>query len=71
MPQMICWVVTLNRLYLTQWQLGSVKMDRELQRAFRYQTERDARFVAGKVGGEVLRCRNGRNGLEVIRDELH
>ena len=68
---MIYWVITLNRLYLTQWSIGSVGLDRDLQKAFRYQNEKDAAFVARKVAGEVLRCRMGRNGLEVIRDELH
>ena len=63
---MIFWIVTMNSLYLTQWNIGCVALDRELQKAFRYQSERDAEFVAKKVGGEVLKCRMGRNGLEVI-----
>ena len=69
--EVICWVITLNRLYLTHWNIGSVGLDRDLQKAFRYQSERDAEFVARKVSGEVHRCRIGRNGLEVMRDELH
>ena len=68
MQQLICWVVTLNRLYLIEWGQGFLRMDLDLQKAFRYQSERDAAFVAKKVGGEVVKCRNGRNGLEVIRD---
>ena len=51
---MIFWVVMLNRLYLTQWNINGVALDRDLQRAFRYQNERDAAFVAKKVGGEVM-----------------
>ncbi len=65
---MIFWVVMLNRLYLTQWNINGVALDRDLQRAFRYQNERDAAFVAKKVGGEVMKCRMGRRGLEVIRE---
>lgn len=65
---MIFWVVMLNRLYLTQWNINGVALDRDLQRAFRYQNERDAAFVAKKVGGEAMKCRMGRRGLEVIRE---
>lgn len=65
---MIFWVVMLNRLYLTQWNINGVALDRDLQRAFRYQNERDAAFVAKKVGGEVMKCRMGQRGLEVIRE---
>lgn len=65
---MIFWVVMLNRLYLTQWNINGVALDRDLQRAFRYQNERDAAFVAKKVGGEVMKCRMGPRGLEVIRE---
>lgn len=61
------YVVTLNRLYLTQWSIGSISLDRDLQRAFKYLTLRDAEFVAKKVGGEVLTCRNARGRTEVIR----
>jgi len=63
-----CWVVVLSRMYLTEWSLGNIRMDRDLQKAFRYQTERDALFVAKKVCGEVVKCLIGRNGLEVIRE---
>ena len=68
MQQLICWVVTLNRLYLIEWGQGFLRMDSDLQNAFRYQNERDAAFVAKKVCGAVLKCRIGRNGLEVIRE---
>ena len=68
MQELICWVVMLNRLYLTQWNINGVALDRDLQRAFRYQNERDAAFVAKKVGGEVMKCRMGPRGLEVIRE---
>jgi len=67
MQQLTCWVVRVNRLYLIEWSLGSVRMDRDLQRAFRYQNQRDAEFVAKKVGGEAVTCRIGSNGLEVVR----
>ena len=68
MQQLICWVVTMNRLYLIEWGQGFLRMDSDLQNAFRYQNERDAAFVAKKVCGVVLKCRIGRNGLEVIRE---
>ena len=68
MQQLICWVVTVNRLYLIEWGQGFLRMDRDLQKAFRYQSERDAAFVAKKVAGEVVKCRNGAKGLEVIRE---
>lgn len=69
MPRiMICWVVRLNRLYLLEWNVGGVKMDRDLQRAFRYQSERDAAFVAKKICGEVVKCQVRDKGLEVIRE---
>ena len=68
MAQLICWVITLNRLYLIEWSIGSVRMDRDLQKAFRYQSERDAAFVAKKVCGEVVKCRISAKGLEVIRE---
>ena len=65
---MIFWVVMLNTLYLTQWNINGVALERDLQRAFRYQNERDAAFVAKKGGGEVMKCRMGPRGLEVIRE---
>ena len=68
MAQLICWVITLNRLYLIEWSIGSIRMDRDLQKAFRYQSERDAAFVAKKVCGEVVKCRISDKGLEVIRE---
>lgn len=68
MQQLICWVVTVNRLYLIEWGQGFLRMDSDLQKAFRYQTERDALFVAKKICGEVVKCRIGAKGLEVIRE---
>ena len=65
---MICWVVMLNRLYLLEWNAGGVKMDLDLQKAFRFLSERDAAFVAKKICGEVVKCRIGKNGLEMIRE---
>ena len=45
---MIFWVVMLNRLYLTQWNINGVALDRDLQRAFRYQNERMRRLLQRK-----------------------
>lgn len=69
MPRiMICWVVRLNRLYLLEWNAGGVKMDLDLQKAFRFLSERDAAFVAKKICGEVVKCQVSDKGLEVIRE---
>lgn len=62
----VCWVVETNRLYLISWGRGTIRMDCDLQKAFRYQSERDAEFVAKKVCGDVVQCRIGKDGLEVI-----
>lgn len=62
----VCWVVETNRLYLISWGKGTIRMDCDLQKAFRYQSERDAAFVAKKVCGDVVQCRIGKEGLEVI-----
>ena len=68
MQELICWVVTLNRLYLIEWGQGFLRMDSDLQKAFRYQSERDAVFVAKKFCGEAVKCRISSKGLEVIRE---
>lgn len=68
MQQLICWVVTMNRLYLIEWGQGFLRMDNDLQKAFRYQSERDAAFVAKKICGEAVKCRIGSKGLEVVRE---
>ena len=67
MRELFYWVVRLNKLYLTSWDIKGVSADSDLQKAFRYQNERDATFVAGKVKGEVVKCRMNRRGLEVVR----
>ena len=63
----LIWVVTMNRLFLIEWGHGFLRMDSDLQKACRYQSERDAAFVAKKICGEIVKCRNGKNGLEMIR----
>ena len=52
----MCWVVRKGSLFYRSMGSGVVNYTNDLQEANRFDNEKDAGFIARKLGGKVSRC---------------